>query len=835
MRFFGHLINKLLSVYMGILKPTDRDSYRSKRVFSAGTSMAKAFKTDFNFAIVQSIRKHLTKDFESTPFAQVQLAESVKAAIKADDLERMLTQAITSGDKTITIKRNEITNRISSATLYHKNDLNVKSSLSNINTPNPSASKQNERADEMRRVDPSYVGFIDPSQSSDGGEKVGTSKQMGCTTSISGSSSSFNLKKILSENPNIIHLDDVSPERITSDKLAKVFVNGDWIGCRRASQDLVRRYRIMRRHGDIHHQTTIVWELLVREVYFWTDVGRLLRPLIIVYNNIQEYIAARMRGDKTFKFKQWIKLTKNHIKGLRNGTVSMNDLRKGRIIEYISPEEQENAYLATNIDELREHVNDITHKFTHCDIDQAIFGLVSLAAPKANHSNATRITYYTNHRKQSAGWFALNYPSRIDKNVTLQHYCERPLVCTFSDALTYPNGLNLIVAIALDGGQNQEDSVVINSNTIDVGAFNAAFYNNVRTDLENGEQFGNPDYARTMDIKQEAIYENIVNGFVAENTVVRKGHVLIVKSVKIPKPVDQYLYVDRSIVYKHPEESYVERVVVPRNDDDILIGKVKLRANRGMEVGDKMSTRTGNKGIVCIKIPRCDMLYCENGLIPDLLCSPHSLPSRMALNQMIEGLIATLAAIRGVHIDATSFLGNNIEEVIAVLEKDHGIKYGGHRRTYNGRLGIWKDTHIFVTPTTYQRLQKYVIDEHYAIYTGPTSSINHQPLDGKMWDGGLRVGEMEKDVYVAHGTARALNEKFYKDSDGIDIHVCRCGEPAVINEKLGLYQCKFCEDKADIVRVPSCWSANTLRHNINAMNIHQKYGINPHQFSKEQS
>lgn len=459
LRFFGHLINKLLSVYMGVIDPTDRDSYRSKRVFAAGTSMAKTFKTDFNFAVVVDVKKHLIKDFKSTPFSQVQLAESVKAAINSDDLERMLTQAITSGNKTITIKRNEITNRISSATLYHKNDLNVKSTLNTINTPNTSASKQNERADEMRRVHSTYIGYIDISQSHDTGEKVGMSKQMGCTASICGASSSFNLKRILADDPDIIPLDRAPPERITADKLAKVFVNGDWVGCCVKSHQLVAKYRTMRRHNDIHHLTTIVWELLVREVYFWTDVGRMMRPLIIVYNNLQEYVTDRLAGGKTVKFKQWIKLNKEHIRKLRAGKITMNDLREERVIEYISPEEQENAYLALNIDVLRKSSGDLRHKYTHCDIDQAIFGIVSLASPMANHSNATRITFYTNHRKQSAGWFALNFPSRIDKNVTFQHYCERPIISTFSDSLTYPNGHNLIIALALDGGRFLPQSI----------------------------------------------------------------------------------------------------------------------------------------------------------------------------------------------------------------------------------------------------------------------------------------------------------------------------------------------------------------------------------------
>lgn len=740
LRFIGHLINKLLSVYLGVQEASDRDSYRNKRIFSAGTSVAKAFKTDFNFTVVQEIKKKLMKEFKQTPFSNVNLAASVVNAIASDDLEKMLIQAITTGNKTITIKKNEIINRVSSQILYHKNDMNVKSTLNTINTPSTTSSKQNERADEMRRVHPTYLGFIDVSQSADTGEKVGMTKQMCTTASVCGASSSFVLKSILENDEDIIDLDDIRPEMISQQKLAKVFVNGDWIGCCKESHNLVYKYRQMRRNGDIHYQTTIVWEILIREVYFWTDFGRLLRPMLIVYNNIEDYIENWRHGDRTMKFKQWIKLTKDHVLKLRNNELTMEDLRKDKIIEYISPEEQENAFECPNITTLRQNVNNLQRKYTHIDIDQAIYGIVTTASPLANHSNATRITFYTNHRKQSAGWFALNYPYRMDKNVTLQHYCERPLISTFSDALTYPNGHNVIAAVDLHLGEGQEDSVELNQSSIDCGMFNASYYTYEKVELEKGEQFGNPDYSRTMEINKEYNYEHIKNGFVEEGTIVHKGDILVVRVAKIVKPVDKYQWVDRSLVYKHSEPAYVEKVVITRNEDGFAVAKVKLRSDRPLLVGDKMSSRHGNKGIVSCKMPRSDMTYCEDGMVPDIIINAHSFPTRMAINQIIESVYGQEAAIEGTHIDATSFMRIDIDELVKSLD-EKGIKYGGHRRMYSGLTGEWRNVLIFIGMTTYQRLQKYVLDENYAIRNGPTSAITRQPVDGKTNDGGLKLGK----------------------------------------------------------------------------------------------
>ncbi len=831
LRFLGHLVNKLLSVKMGIIDPTDRDSYRNKRVYSAGTSFAKAFKTDFNFAVVQAIKRQLIKDFKTTPFSNVQLADSFRAAINYEDLERLLTQAITTGNKTITVRRTEIVNRISSQTLYRKNDMNVQSTFRTINTPNTSAAKQTARADEMRRVQPSYMGYIDISQSADSGEKVGLTKQMACTASICGSTSSWTLKTILAADADIFLLDDVAPMRISAEKLAKIFVNGDWIGCCRESHAIVAKYRAWRRTDKIHHLTTIVWEPLIREMHFWTDVGRMMRPLTIVYNNRDEYIAARRGGDKEFQFKQWIKLTHDHIRALRAEKLTMDDLRMQGIIEYISPEEQESAYLAANIGILRTNQNDIRFAYTHMDIDQAMFGVVTLAGPMANHSNAVRNTMYTNHRKQSAGWFALNWPYLMVRGATFQHYCERPLVSTFSDSLTYPNGLNCIVALMLHGGENCEDSVRMNQASIDCGAYQASFFNYERAELDKGEQFGNSDYARTMDIKKDAIYEYIKDGHIAEGTLVKKGYVLIVKAAKIPRPVDQFLFVDKSIVYKKDEHVYVERVVVTRNNDDVQVAKVKTRANRPQAVGDKVSSRSGNKGIIAVKFPRSDMPYCEDGLVPDLIVNAHSIPTRMAVNQITECVLAQLAARKGAFVDATPFRQQNIEGALEELKK-YGIKYGGHRRMYNGMTGVYIDTLIFIGPTTYQRLQKFVADEKYAIRSGPTSALTHQPLDGKNNDGGIRLGEMEKDCLAVAGVMRALYGKFYDDSDGHVLPICRiCGNKSIVNEKMNIYKCTTCKDMADIAFVDSSWVANIFGHEASAMNIKMEYELDPFKFT----
>ncbi len=192
--FLGHLVNKLLLVEYGSIESTDRDSYKNKRVHSAGTSMAKIFKTQFNFVIVRPLRMQLIKDFKSMSFSQVPLAQTFTTAINGVEFEKALQQSIITGDKTITILRRQVPNRLSSQTLHRKNDINIISVGRQINIANTSSSKQSERADDMRRAHPSYIGYICLIQSLVSGEGVGMKKQMTIASSICQASSNELMK-----------------------------------------------------------------------------------------------------------------------------------------------------------------------------------------------------------------------------------------------------------------------------------------------------------------------------------------------------------------------------------------------------------------------------------------------------------------------------------------------------------------------------------------------------------------------------------------------------------------------------------------------------------------
>lgn len=737
-RYLGHLIHRLLLVHLDILPSTDRDSYTNKRINTAGVSYAKVFKTNFNFAIVQQLRRQFTKDLRSTSFSNLNLKHSFETAIYGHEFERALIQAIVTGDKTININRKAVQNRLSSQQLHRKNQINVISALRNINTANTSSAKQSSRANEMRRFHSSMIGYICCVQSADTGEKVGMQKQMAISAKICLGSSSEVLKDIILDDPELIILDNkLTNLEIYNKKLTKIFVNGNWIGCCNNYLNFMTKYRMKRRKNEIHYLTTITFDVRSNELSFWVDIGRIVRPLIIVYNNEEEYY----KSNKKINFKQYIKLTKDHILKLNAGIINYDILLNEQIIEFIAPEEQQNCLIAKDIETLNQNLNNPLIKYTHLDIQQSIIGIPGLTSPFSNHNQAARVVFQTNQVKQTCGIPCLNFPYKSYKEMHLQVYNQKPLIKTIANKYYAPIGMNSIVAVMIYGGYNQEDSLIINQGAIDRGLFTTHHFTFEKTELEKNEEFTNPDPSITADIKAYSNYDKLVNGYVPIGTYIENGDVIIGKIGKLNKSeqYDNFKYYDKSIIYKYDEPAYVWDVIKGRNEEDNLFCKIIFRSVRKVDIGDKFSSRSGQKGVCGIYYRDSDMPYTKDGIKPDIIFNPHSLPSRMTMGVLFEGMAAKCSAIEGTIKDGTIFKKINISDIADDLGK-LGYNRNGTERLYNGMTGKYIDVEIFIGPIYYQRLQKMTVDTIYSHKTCPTDAITHQPLDGKSARGGLRLG-----------------------------------------------------------------------------------------------
>lgn len=883
LRYLGHLIHKLLLVEMQIVASTDRDSLKNKRINAAGRAYAKSLKTQYNLTVIQSIKKKLTKDFKNMPFSQVPLAQSFKSAIHGPDLEKALIQAIVTGNKELTVKNRQIPNRLASEMLHRKNQLNFLSTMRVIRAPSTSASKQDQRADEMRRVHPSYTGFICPIQSADTGEQVGMVKQLALGASIVEASSSELLKEALLKDPEIIPLEKVYPEKIHEFSLTKVLVNGDWIGCCFDSPRIVRKYKEIRRGyrctsstnissykdgsytyvgnanriDGIDTMTTIHWDTDSNEINFWVDAGRMMRPVLIVRNNgeldsigrdvfgfaydpIKDPQPIEEAPDKPKKlvpgcFVQDIILTKDIINQLMRKKMTVHNLHELGIIDYISPEEMENCYIAPSLDVLKENQTNPLQQYTHCEIPASLIGLPALTCPFANHNQTPRITFQSNQVKQTCGWYSLNWPYRIDKHAFLQYYNEVPLIKTLANKYIYPNGRNTITGIGCFGGYNQEDSLIYNKSGAERGNYKGIASNFIKTEIEKDEKFGNPDESNTIIDQKHANFSKIYGGFPKKGTMIEKDDAIIGKVIELQKPIDHKLYKNTSILYPYSEPAMVDMVIRARNQDDQEFAKIKFSSVRTLGIGDKFSSRAGQKGVTGMGYNQCDMPFTSQGIVPGLILNPHAIPSRMTIGQLIEGLAGKRAAIAGSTGDATIFKKVDLNAIGDELEALGYDRYGTEH-CYDGRTGEPIDKELFITPTYYQRLQKFVIDEVYSISTGPTCVITRQPLEGKSNKGGLRIGEMEKDVVISHGAGHFIMEKFRDDSDGFDVYVCRtCGRRPVVNEEINKALCKTCQSAKlddDIVKVRSTWASKLFWDELESCNIGVNLGVYPFEYEQ---
>lgn len=508
LRYFSLLIFGLIKCADGSIESTDRDSCKNKRIHPSGISYAKSFKTYCNAAIVQTIIKKCQKDLRTLPFDKVDFASIINGNNYGSDFEQLITQTITSGNKSqlrISSQRT-ITNRLVSQQLSRKNQLMTTALLRQITTPNSDNGKSSERAALMRRVHPTYVGYICMIHSPEG-EKVGLNKQIALYCKITSASNSEMLTNFVLKRPELIPLREVTPERFRAEKLRNVFINGRWIGCCQSACNTAKKFREFRRNATeldgykIDKYISIHWEETTDELLFWADPGRMVRPLFIVYNNKehpelfdhkyqspneilqkqkksggvshgghglddnnfektatdgverfddQDYLTETKEfDDQGFEqdYRQMILFTSNHAKLLMEKKITIDDLVRERIIEFISAEEQENMFLAPSIDSLVLLSKDERFPFTHCDVPQGLIGITAATAPFANMNQTPRVTFQCNQGKSTCGYFALNYPYRIDKDVFLQYQCELPLVKTIAAKYVFPNGCNAIVSI----------------------------------------------------------------------------------------------------------------------------------------------------------------------------------------------------------------------------------------------------------------------------------------------------------------------------------------------------------------------------------------------------
>ena len=812
--FTGYMTNKLLMAYFDIFKQDDRDSYLNKRVDLTGTLLNNLYRNYFN-KLVKDMEKQVIREINTgswrskDDYENIINLTNIYKIIKSSTIENGIKRALSTGDFGV---KHSNSNKVGVAQVYNR--LNYVSSLSHarrISTPTDKSGKLIP----PRKLHNTTWGYLCPAETPEG-QSVGVVKNLSYLTHITIHSNSLPLYEYIM--PDIIKIDDDSlTPKLMYDKV-KVFINGSWVGITDSPKELFMSLKDKKNKGIINIYTSIVFDYKLKQIKVCNDAGRVTRPLLRVVNKN-------------------ILITKSILTKLKNLEYNWDNLLTDSkihetVLEYIDPEEQGASVIATTPKHLIDPEN-IMKKFTHCEIHPStMFGVLASCIPFPEHNQSPRNTYQCAQGKQAMGVYVTNYENRMDKTAYILNYPMRPLVETRIMDLIHlnkiPSGSQLIVAIMTHTGYNQEDSILINKGSIDRGMSMTTVYHTEKDEDKqkiNGDEEirCKPDPSKTKGIKMGNYNKVNSKGVIPENTLVENRDVIIAKITPIKENKNDHTkiikYEDQSKIYKTNEETYIDKNYIDRNGEGYNFAKVRLRTVRKPVIGDKFSSRHGQKGTVGNIIPECDMPYTQDGVRPDIIINPHAIPSRMTIGQLKETILGKVLIELGLFGDGTAFGNFKLSDICDLLLKV-GYEAHGEELLYNGLTGEQIQYSIFIGPVFYQRLKHMVNDKSHSRSIGPMVNLTRQPAEGRSRDGGLRFGEMERDCMISHGASRFTRERMYDVSDKYSVYICRkCGLIASYNNKMHIHLCNTCENRADFAYVEIPYACKLLFQELNTMNI----------------
>ena len=803
------MVNKHIRCFLGRVRCDDRDNGMNKRVDMAGVLMMNNYRTHM-FKLVKDAQKKIASEMytgswkASEDYLAIINTTNIGKIIKATTIENGTKRALATGDfscmKQTSSKAGvgQVLNRLTYAsTLSH---------LRRVSTP---SSDKNGGGKLMapRKLHSSSWGFMCPAETPEG-QSIGIVKNLSIMTKVT-----------IYCDPSPM-IDIVAPRLVphnVSLQATKVFVNGAWLGNSLDPYPFFLEMKRFKYMGVFNIYTSVVFDYAENEIRLCCDGGRLVRPVFVLTDNKIAPIPKKF---------QW-----NDLLYSRDGNPS--------VIEYIDQAEQNASMIATTLKDVMPGM-----EYTHCELHPStIFGVLASCIPFPDHNQSPRNTYQCAMGKQAIGIYSTNYKNRMDKTSYVLPLPQRPIVDTRIMSMLklndIPSGMNVVVAIMTHTGYNQEDSIIFNQGAIDRGLFSIIAYDTEKDEDKkvNGdvEVRCKPDPLKTTGI-QFGNYDKLgPDGLIPENTQIKNFDVIMGKVVPITDARNDHTKVkkfkDMSRCYRTTDENlYIDKTYVGRSGDGYDICKVRTRAYRKPVIGDKFSSRHGQKGTIGNIMPENKMPFTENGIIPDLLINPHALPSRMTIAQLLETLLGKVAVNLGCFGDGTAFMDLAVEDLKRPLQ-DAGFESCGNEIMYNAETGQQVEALVFTGPCYYQRLKHMVIDKINSRSQGPTVSLTRQPTEGRARDGGLRFGEMERDCMLAHGAASFTKGRMYDDSDKFEVTICLpCGMIAVFNDQKGIHNCRNCENQTDFRTAKIPYSCKLLFQELNGMNIAPRLMMQPNTF-----
>ncbi len=821
--FIGYMVNKLLRVFTGDELPTDRDSFKFKRIETSGSLIYDLFR---EFYLIQNSQIFLKIDKEFYYHPGTYRANFVSLIDNEGNLKKYFKDKVVEEGFRKAFKGNWGAD-VNTKRVGVVQDLNRLSWFTHI----CHLRKVNLPLDPTAKVVGPHLlhstqwGYMDPVDTPDGGN-IGLHKHMAISTAVTNGVSSFPIIKWLRANTPLKLLTECEPKVIAS--YTKVFVNGNWIGVMDNPLQTITTMRLFRRNGIIPVYTSITFNYESNTIYIYTDGGRLTRPIFyrdnkfdngkMIYGKIsydhgtikdiisstkytwQQVISGfETKHDERFNVRNNILYDIHTLYPTHNTLESLlNSFEVNRgIVDYIDTSEEENALIAMTKSDFKEN-----KYYTHCEIDPSlIFGVMgnSIIYPEANQF--PRDCFSCSQSRQAVSDYHSNYQMRMDKMGVVLNYGQTPLVKSryleYINKEEQPYGVNAIVAIMSYTGYNVEDAILINEASIERGLFRTTYYTTYEAREESARVSGsttNTFFANVQSkpgvkgLKEGFDYSKLDNyGLVKENTPIDDRIVLI---GELTTSIDQKgVYKDNSKTTKKGQLGFVDKAFMSEGEEGFRIAKIRIREERLPAIGDKMASRAGQKGTLGLIIPEEDMPFTADGIRPDLIINPHAIPSRMTIGQLVESLLGKACTEYGGYGDCTAFAtkGANYDTYGEMLTKA-GYHNSGNQILYSGFTGEQLFSEIFIGPTYYMRLKHMVKDKINYRATGKRSLLTRQTNQGRANDGGLRIGEMERDGIMAHGLSYFLNESFMVRGDQYYMAVCnKTGTIAVYNSVKNLF------------------------------------------------
>ena len=821
--FLGYTVFRLLAVYTGLEPPTDRDNFKYKRMELVGSLMGELFREYYNLQL-----KAVQVGFEERLlFNKILYADNLPLLIQTFQDEVFKNRIVETGfSKAFKGNWGAQTHTKRVGIVQDLNRLSFNTYLSHLrktNLPMPAGVKLVE----PRKLHCSQWGYIDPIDTPDGGN-IGLHKSLAITTTVTRGGKGLRepLVEWLREKISMKRVSECTPRMLAD--MTKIMINSYWAGSIMDPFDCIQKIKLYRRNALLPIFMSVAFDIKFNTIYIFTDAGRLCRPIFYKDETTQKMSCDEKElrdilEDPHGKISWENLVTGFNTKKLANGEVF--DYRESRIydlselydtkesnpakldrfitkkavLDYIDCSESETALIAISYDQYKENQ---VKQYTHMEIHESlILGNMCNLIIFAENNPPTRNSFSCGQSKQAVSLYHTNYQVRMDKSAVVLNSGQIPLVKTryleHINREENPYGVNVIVAIMCFTGYNVEDAVLLNESSLARGLFRTTYYTTYQSHEESTKS-GNA----TTDIKFANIESenNIVGtkpgydyskldkyGLIREETEVTDKTVLI--GLASSSSSNAGIKRDQSKTAKKGQLGVVDKAFMTEGEEGERIAKVRVREVRIPNLGDKFASRVGQKGTVGLVVPERDMPFTKDGIRPDMIINPHAIPTRMTIGQLVETIMGKACVETGGFGDGTPFINKGSKiGVFGELLPKLGFHSSGNEILYDGASGNQIESEIFIGPTYYMRLKHMVKDKINYRALGPRTALTKQPVSGRANDGGLRIGEMERDSVAAHGIVDFLTESMMERGDKYYMAVCnKTGLLAVYNPAKNLF------------------------------------------------